>query len=106
VEHRAREPFEREHRAYFEELTLLQTQGSELCHAIIGPPQARHHLSEGMQLATLHHTEMARQLAAFCAAVSSAVESVLGRSPGNTARAEVVGELVAEFKRWRATLAI
>jgi hypothetical protein len=26
---------EREHRAQFEELTLLQTRGSELCHAIM-----------------------------------------------------------------------
>jgi hypothetical protein len=37
-EHRAQETSEREHRVCFEELTLQQTQGSELCHAIISPP--------------------------------------------------------------------
>jgi hypothetical protein len=31
--------------------------------------------------------------------LSSAVELVLGRSPNNAARAEVVGELVAELHR-------
>jgi hypothetical protein len=32
VKHRAREMSEGEHRVRFEELTLLQTRGSELCH--------------------------------------------------------------------------
>jgi hypothetical protein len=89
---------ETEHQAHFEELTLLQTQGSELCHAIVGPPQAKHHLSEGMRLATLHHTKMAKELAMFQAGVSSTAESVLGCSPGDTTRVEVVGELVTEFQ--------
>jgi hypothetical protein len=40
VEGRAREMYEREHRARFEEHMLLQAQGSELCHAIVGPPWA------------------------------------------------------------------
>jgi hypothetical protein len=44
VEHWAREVFERENRAYFKELTLLQTQGAKLCHVIVGPPWAKHHL--------------------------------------------------------------
>jgi hypothetical protein len=61
---RVRETSEREHREYFEELTLLQTQGSKLCHAIIGPPRARH-LSEEMCLVALRHIEMAGELAAF-----------------------------------------
>jgi hypothetical protein len=52
-----------------------------------------------MRLATLHHTEMVQELAAFQAAVSSVVELVLGRSPNNIARAEVVGELVAKIHR-------
>jgi hypothetical protein len=30
---------------HFEELTLLQTQGFELCHAIVSPPRVRNHLS-------------------------------------------------------------
>jgi hypothetical protein len=37
--------------------------GSEMCHAIIDPPWARHHLSEGMWLMALRHNEMARDLA-------------------------------------------
>jgi hypothetical protein len=59
AERPAQEVFERERREQFEELTLLQTRGSDLCHAIIDPPQARHHLSEGMRHAALRHTEMA-----------------------------------------------
>jgi hypothetical protein len=90
---------ERERREQFEELTLLQTRGSELCHAIIGPPQMTNHLSEGMRLATLHHTEMVEQLAALQAAASSIVELAVGRSPNEIFRVEVVGELVAEFRR-------
>jgi hypothetical protein len=50
-----------------------------------------------MQLATLCHTEMVGELAALRAAVSSAVESVLGGSPNDTFHMEVVGELVAKF---------
>jgi hypothetical protein len=56
-------------------------------------------MSEGLQHVALRHTEVARELAAFWAAVSSVGESVLGRSPSNTARAEVVGELVIEFQK-------
>jgi hypothetical protein len=36
---------ERERQEQFEELTLLQTRGSKLCLAIVGPPQVRNHLS-------------------------------------------------------------
>jgi hypothetical protein len=52
-----------------------------------------------MRLATLHHSEMVWELAAFQAAVSSTAESVLGRSPNNIPRVEVVGELVAKMHR-------
>jgi hypothetical protein len=52
-----------------------------------------------MQLATLHHDEMVRELAAFRVAVSSTVESVLGRSLKNIARVEIVGKMVAELHR-------
>jgi hypothetical protein len=45
AERQAREVSERERREQFMELTLLQTQCSELCHTIIGPSRARHHLS-------------------------------------------------------------
>jgi hypothetical protein len=64
----------------------------------MGPPQVGH-LSEGMWLATLSHTEMAGELATFWTPMSSTVESVLERSPRKTARAEVVGELAAEFQK-------
>jgi hypothetical protein len=88
---------EREHREQFEELTLLQTRDSELCHAIVVPPRVRHHMSEGMRHAALHHIEMVRELAALWALVSSATESALGRSPNDTFHMEVVSELVAEY---------
>jgi hypothetical protein len=61
----SREVSERLCREEFEDLTLLQTRGSELCHAIIGPPRARHHLTEGMWLAALHNTEMDESLPCF-----------------------------------------
>jgi hypothetical protein len=38
---------ERECWKHFEEVTLLQTRGSELCLAIVRPPRVRNHLSEG-----------------------------------------------------------
>jgi hypothetical protein len=88
---------EREHREQFEELTLLETRGFELCPTVVGPPQARHHLFEGMQIAALRHTKMARELAALRAAVSSVVELVHGHSPSNIIHVGVVGELAAEF---------
>jgi hypothetical protein len=68
-----------------------------LCHAIIDPPQARHHLSEGMRLAGLHHTTMARELIVLWAVVSTAVELVLGCSPTDTFCMEVVSELAAKL---------
>jgi hypothetical protein len=60
-------------------------------------PRVKHHLSEGMRLAALRQTKIARELAAFQAVVSYAVESVLGRSPNDTFHMEVVGKLVVEF---------
>jgi hypothetical protein len=95
-ERQAWETFEREHRERFEELTLLQTRGSKLCDAIVGPPWSRH-LSEGMRLAALRHTKMAGELAAFRVVVSSDAEAVLRHSPSITAHVEVVGELAAKF---------
>jgi hypothetical protein len=52
------EVFEMEHREQFEVLTLLHARGSELCHAIIGPPWVRNYLSEGNRVPTLRHTKM------------------------------------------------
>jgi hypothetical protein len=54
---------ERECQKLVQERTLLQTQGSELCQAIVGPLKLRGHLLEGIQIAASHHTEMAKQFA-------------------------------------------
>jgi hypothetical protein len=70
-----------------------------VCLSIIGPSQARHHLSEGMGIAALHHTEMAGELAMLWAAVTSSTESVLGRSPSYTFRVEVVSEPTTRFQK-------
>jgi hypothetical protein len=88
---------EGEHREQFEELTPLQTRGSELCHAIVAPPQARHHLSERIRHAVLCHTEMARELATLHVEVYSVMELLLGHSPNDTFHVEVVGELVCQI---------
>jgi hypothetical protein len=50
-----------------------------------------------MRAAALRHTEMAQELAAVRAMVSSIVESMLGRSPEESFCVEVVDELLAEF---------
>jgi hypothetical protein len=99
AEPRAQEVSKREHREQFKELTLLQTRGSELCHIIVRPPWVRCHLTEGMQLVALRHTEMAGELAALRAAVSTAVESVLGRPPGDTFHVEVVIKMATKFQK-------
>jgi hypothetical protein len=52
-----------------------------------------------MRLAALYHTEMAGELAALRAVVSSTVELMLGRSPGDTFHVEVMGELATEFQK-------
>jgi chromosome segregation ATPase len=62
-----------------QKLTLLQTKVSELCQAIVGPQ--RPPPSEEMQVATAHHTEMARKVGRLHAAVSSTMQSVLKHSP-------------------------
>jgi hypothetical protein len=106
VELRAQEVSEREHREQFQELTLLQTRGSELCHAIIGPPRARHHLTKGMRLEALYHSKMAGDLAMLWAMVSTTVES-LGCSPSDTFHVKAVSELTGEFQKikdWRSRL--
>jgi hypothetical protein len=78
---RQREQSERECQEWIEELTLLQTRGSELCLAIVNPPRVRSHLSEGMRLAALCHTEVADQLTVLRTVVSSATEFMLRLSP-------------------------
>jgi hypothetical protein len=99
AEHRAWEVSEREPQKQFEDLTLLQTHGSTLYHAIIGPPRVRHHLSEVMRLAALHHTSMVGELVVLWAVVSTAADSVLGSSPSDTFRFKVVREMAAKFQK-------
>jgi hypothetical protein len=91
--------FERERRKQFEELSLLRARGSEPCLTIVGSPRVRNHLLEGMQVASLCHTEMAGELAALQAAVSSDAELVLGRSLDESFWVEVIDKLVAKFQR-------
>jgi hypothetical protein len=50
-----------------------------------------------MRLAVLQQTEMDKDLATLQAAMSSATEPVLGRSPSDTFHVEVVGELATKF---------
>jgi hypothetical protein len=56
------EDVERQCQDLVQELTILQTRGSELCKAIVGPLTVRGHLLEGMQIAAICHTEMVGQL--------------------------------------------
>jgi hypothetical protein len=96
-----------ERREQFKELSLLWARGAKLCLTIIGPSRARNNMLERMQASAIRHIEMAGELATLQTAVSSAAESVLGRSPSDTFRVEVVGELVIEFKKmkvWRSRL--
>jgi hypothetical protein len=55
-----------------------------------------------MEIAALHHTKMAEGLAALRAAVSSTVESALGRLPDETFWVEVVGKLGGNSGGWRS----
>jgi hypothetical protein len=71
--------------------------GSELCQAIVSPPTVQGHLLEGMKSATICHTELAGQLTALRAAVSSATQFVLGCSPSEALWVEVVDEMLFEF---------
>jgi hypothetical protein len=68
-----------------------------MCQSIVGPLRVKSHLSEGMQIATICHVEMAEKVAALRAAVSSAAEFMLGRSPTKAFKVEVVDKLAAEF---------
>jgi hypothetical protein len=71
---RRRENAGRQCQNLVQELTLLQTRGSDLCHAIVNPPTVMGHLSEGMRIAVIRHTEVAGQLATLRAALSSVAQ--------------------------------
>jgi hypothetical protein len=51
-----------------------------------------------MRAAALHHAEVAEELTALRAAVSSVTELVLGGSPGETSCVEVMNEVTANFQ--------
>jgi hypothetical protein len=89
---------EREHREHFEELSLVRSWGVELCLSIIGPSQVMSPLPVRMQAAALNYAGAVRELITLRAAMSSATELVLGRSPGETSRVEVMNELTAKFQ--------
>jgi hypothetical protein len=63
------------------EITLLQTRGSKLCLTIVSTLMVQSHPSKGMLIASICHTELARQLAALQAAVPSTAQSVVGCPP-------------------------
>jgi hypothetical protein len=88
---------EMERREQFEELFLLRALGAELCLAIVGPSRVGNHLLERMRAAAFRHIGMARELVSRQAAVTSAIELVLGRSPDETFLVEIMVELVAQF---------
>jgi hypothetical protein len=56
-------------------------------------------LLERMWFAAIHHIEMARELVALRATVTSATELVLGRPPDETVWVEIMDELVAQFQK-------
>jgi hypothetical protein len=60
--------------------------------------KARGQLSEGMQISSVCYTEMVEQLIVFRAAVSSAAQSVLRRSPTEAFWVDVVDEQLTEFQ--------
>jgi hypothetical protein len=101
AECQAWEVSEREHQEQSEEFTILQTWGSELCHAIGGAPLARHHLTKGMRLVDLRHPEMAGELNALRVVVSTTTESVLGHSPSDTFHMEVVSKLATKYQKMK-----
>jgi hypothetical protein len=90
---------EMERREQFEELSLLQAQGAELCLAIVGPSRARNHLLERMWATAIHHIEMVGELATLRVIVTSAVELVLGHWPDETFQVEIANELVDQFQK-------
>jgi hypothetical protein len=51
------EETKRECHEWVQELTLMQTWGFDLYQAIVGPPKVRGHLSKGMWIVAVHHTE-------------------------------------------------
>jgi hypothetical protein len=50
-----------------------------------------------MRLAALRHITMAKELTVLQVVVSTATESVIGRSPSDTFRVEIVREMATEF---------
>jgi hypothetical protein len=91
--------FEMEDRGQFNELSLMWAWGAELCLAIVGPSWVRNHMSVRIWVAAFRHTKMGGELAVHRVTVSSATELLLGHSPDDTFRVEIMDELVAKSRR-------
>jgi hypothetical protein len=83
----------------FKKLSLLRSWSAKLCLAIVGPSWERNHLFEKMWAASICHIEMAGELAALQTTVTSVAESMLGCSPDETFRVEIMDELVTQFQK-------
>jgi hypothetical protein len=87
---------ETKHREQFEELSLLRSGVVKLCLYIIGSSQVMSPLCMRMWTTALHHAGVVGELTTVQAAVSSAVELVLGCSLGGTSWVEVMNKLTAK----------
>jgi hypothetical protein len=81
----------------FKKLSFLWAWGAELCLTIVGPSQVRSPLSVRMWVAALLHAGVVGELTVLRAIVSTVVELVLGHSPDETSRMEVMNEPTAKF---------
>jgi hypothetical protein len=88
-----------DHQKQFEELPLLRAWSAKLCLTIVGPWGVRNHLLKRMRADAIRHIEMARELAALRATVTSTVELVLGHLSDETFWVEIMDELVAQFRK-------
>jgi hypothetical protein len=68
-----------------------------LCLAIVGPPTVQTHLSEVTQIVIIRFAKMGRQLATLQMPVSSVAQSVLGHSPTEAFRVDIVDKMFAKF---------
>jgi hypothetical protein len=78
-------------------LTLLNIRHSEFYITItVAPPLTPLH--EGMRFAAAQHTEVAAWLSALWAEVSLPTQSILGHLPIVVPHANIVGEIVVQFR--------
>jgi hypothetical protein len=90
---------ETEHREQFREISFLWAWGAELCLTIVSLSTVKSPLMARMRVTTLHRARVVEELTVIRATVSSAVELVLGCSPGEASRVEVMNELTTKFQK-------